>query len=228
MKTTDPTEELFLKEVEKHEMNVLMDNGVYRHLRFKQPGSSVAWFDIVTWPGHLAYAGDMGSFVFSRLDDMFKFFRADRGNGQKLYINQSYWGEKLEAVDRDGRISSHRRYSEDRLREHVERDISTWLEDHFSDDGDMDDAEIQQRRKSAEQELRQAVEDEVYYNVEDGEHEARKAVRDFSRKIGGHTFEFHDSWEWDCDDYTYRFTWCCYALAWAIRTYDAKVNEVPA
>ena len=29
-----PTEETFLKDVEKHRMTVLLDNGVYRHLRF--------------------------------------------------------------------------------------------------------------------------------------------------------------------------------------------------
>lgn len=222
----DPTEEIFLKEVSKHAMTVLLDNGIYRHVRFKQPGSSVAWFDIVTWPGFLTYAGDMGTFVFSRLDDMFRFFRTDRRD-EKLGINLSYWGEKLEAVDRDGRTSSHRRFSEDRLREHVEDAIKTWVEE-CDEPYDASEEEILAARKSFEDELRQAIEDDVYYYFDEGEHEARKAVRDFSRTVGGSCYEFSDPWEWKCEDYTYRFVWCCYAIAWAIKNYDAVIAKPAA
>lgn len=73
------TVERFLQDVADHKMTVVMDNGVYRHLRFANSDSKLAfnqWFDIVTWPGFLAYSGDMGCFVFSRLKDMFEFFRA--------------------------------------------------------------------------------------------------------------------------------------------------------
>ncbi len=38
-----PSEEVFMKDVANHEIHVLLDNGVYRHLRFKQPNSSNAW-----------------------------------------------------------------------------------------------------------------------------------------------------------------------------------------
>jgi hypothetical protein len=224
---TEPREEVFLKDVEKHEMSVLLDSGVYRHLRFKAPGTSVAWFDVVTWPGFLAYSGDMGTFVFSRLDDMFKFFRTDQDAAGKLRINRSYWGEKLEAVDRGGRASGHRQYSEDRLREHVEEQVTAWVE-AFEGPYDASEEENAKAKKAFEGALREGIDEEVYRYLDDGEHEARKAVRDFSHKIDDQTFEFHDSWEWDCDDYTYRFTWCCYAIAWAIRSYDAKVNEVAA
>ncbi len=40
------------------------------------------------WPGHPAYAGDMGSFVFARLDDMFQFFRTDRRDDRRRYQPQ--------------------------------------------------------------------------------------------------------------------------------------------
>jgi hypothetical protein len=71
------TEEVFLKDVEKHEMKVLLDNGLYRHLRFAATGqySWNQWFEIITWPGKLAYSGDMGTYVFERIEDMFEFFR---------------------------------------------------------------------------------------------------------------------------------------------------------
>lgn len=226
MRKTEPTIESFLKDVEKHEMKVLLDNGVYRHLQCKAPGTFNQWFDIVTWLGHLAYTGDMGSFVFSRLEDMFKFFRVQDGSGE-LRINRPYWGEKLEAVDRDGRTSSHTQFSEDLLRQHVEETIKTWVEE-CDEPYDADEEEIAAARKEFEDELRQAIKDDVYSYFDEGEHEARKAVREFSHKIGDNTYEFQDTWEWDCDDYTFRFTWCCYAIVWAIRTYDAAEKQAAA
>lgn len=83
-------EECFPRDTSKHEMTVLHDDGLYRHLRFARPGTNNMSFNIVTWPGYLAYSGDMGDYMFTRLTDMFDFFRGDR-------INPGYWGEKLVA-----------------------------------------------------------------------------------------------------------------------------------
>ena len=83
----------FTGDVASHVMQVLRDDGVYRHLRFQTPGTSNMGFDLITWPGHLCYCGDMGSFVFERLPDMFQFFR---GHGP----NFRYWAGKLQAFDR--------------------------------------------------------------------------------------------------------------------------------
>ena len=47
------TEERFLKNAAAHQMEVLRDDGVNRHLRFRNPESSAYWFDIITWPGTL-------------------------------------------------------------------------------------------------------------------------------------------------------------------------------
>lgn len=210
-----PNEASFLKDVSKHEMAVLLDNGIYRHLRFKQPGSSNQWFDIVTWPGFLAYTGDMGSFVFARLDDMFRFFRTD-SKREGLGINLGYWGEKLEAVDRCGRTSGHRQFSEQKMRKNVEEHVTQWIEYYELSEDDA-------------AELKEAVEDEVYRYFEDGEYEAHRAVRDFDFKHDGKTFQFQDAWEWSCEEYTYRFVWCCYAIAWAIKQYDSRESaEVAA
>jgi hypothetical protein len=223
------TEEEFLKNIAKHEMNVLKDDGVYRHIRMKQPGSFNMWFDIVTWPGFLAYTGDMGAFVFTRLEDMFQFFRSDWINDRKdgkIRINPSYWGEKLEAVDRNGRTGSYREFSEDRFKEHVEDVITEWIQECPIEYESSEEEEAEQRKKF-ETELRKAVEEEVYRNLGDGEHEARRALNEFSFSPEEnrfyrepHKYEFRDTWEWDCEEYTFRFTWCCYALAWSIRKYD--------
>lgn len=57
--------EKFAKDVEAHEVQVLMDSGVYRHLRVRRSGTYCMGFDIVTYPGYLCYSGDMGTYVFS-------------------------------------------------------------------------------------------------------------------------------------------------------------------
>lgn len=71
------TEERFLKDVAKHEMTVIRDDGINRHLRFKNPNDSSYWFDLITWPGTLCIDGDCGTYVFKRTPDMFQFFRTD-------------------------------------------------------------------------------------------------------------------------------------------------------
>lgn len=192
-----PTEESFLKDVARHEMTVIRDDGVHRHLRFRKPDSGDMYFDIVTYPHFLVYSGDMGCYVFSRINDMFEFFRSrpDREPVGSLFINLSYWAEKLEATDRpDG----HRRYCSDSFRQHVTDELE---------------------EMEADQDLRDEVEEYVLAYADDGEFQARQALDEFEHK--GRRI-FSDTWEWNFDEYTFRFVWCCYALAWAIRQYDAS------
>lgn len=190
-----PTEELFLKDVSKHVMTIVRDDGVHRHVRFKQPDSYDMFFDIVTYPHYLVYSGDMGCFVFSRIDDMFQFFRGSISEGP-LRINLGYWAEKLEATDKpDG----HHQYDPEALRTHVKE----WLAEQEDEDAH----------------LRERIDDEVLGYADDGEARARDALTDFEYK-GRHPFQ--DSWECDFSEYTFRFVWCCYALAWAIRQYDTE------
>lgn len=80
------------KNLKNHSMKVLHDNGTYRHLRFSDGSSSTYWYEVITWPGHLAITGDMGAWTFSRVPDMFDFFRCARGD-----ISPQYWAEKLTA-----------------------------------------------------------------------------------------------------------------------------------
>jgi|SRR5665213_1794470 len=89
--------EQFLADVANHELTIKQDNGLYRHLYFRQLGNSNMWFEIVTWPGALTINGDMGSWSFSRVDDMFRFFRS-----KELRINSSYWAEKITSESRYG------------------------------------------------------------------------------------------------------------------------------
>lgn len=196
-KVIEQVADRFTGDTAKHAMTVLHDDGLYRHLRFKKPGSSMYWFDLVTWPGCLAITGDMNSYTFSRVEDMFTFFRGE-------YINPAYWGEKL--IAHCG--TTH--YSEDTFRRRVTEEIAD-REDDFPGLG----AAIK------EQILDPHTAD---WNVTD-EHEARVALNEFSYSIPGtpeEGFRFTDVWEWDFQEWDYRFVWCLNAIAWGIGQYDAR------
>src|ERR1039457_99476 len=107
--------ERFERDTAEHEMTVIHDDGLYRHLRFQKPGSWIYGYDIVTWPGYLAITGDAGEYMFARLPDMFEFFA---GNDR---INPQYWAEKLRGPGYD----TARIYSYQALRDGV----AQWLED---------------------------------------------------------------------------------------------------
>lgn len=81
--------ERFKQATAEHEVTICDERGLYRHLRCQKPETWVYGFDIVTWPGYLAYVGDVGDFVFSRVRDMFEFFRG-------YSPNPDYWSEKLQ------------------------------------------------------------------------------------------------------------------------------------
>ena len=72
-----------------YKMKVFKDDGLYRHLRFKNGDSMNGYFDVTTWPGYLCFSGDMGCFVFSRIEDMVEFFADGETPG--------YWSEKVQA-----------------------------------------------------------------------------------------------------------------------------------
>jgi hypothetical protein len=73
-------QERFLSDVRDHKLMIIKDDPPYRHIRLSRPGSSTYLFELVTYPGYLCYSGDMGCYVWSRVADMFTFFR-DCGEG---------------------------------------------------------------------------------------------------------------------------------------------------
>lgn len=192
--------ERFQRDTEKHEMTILHDDGVYRHVRFKEPGTGFYWFDLITSPGLLTIHGDMGTYVFSRITDMFDFFH-DNGYG----INPQYWGEKLQA-------SRHGGY-----REHSEDDFRRWVKDDFHDRKDdysvEDAAEIWAaiRRDILEDDWLALSQDEV----------CRRALDVFSVK----GFTYTDTWETDWQDYTAHYLWICQAIMASIAQYKASLTK---
>lgn len=201
---TDVTDQ-FLKDVATHQVQVLRDDGVYRHVRFARPGTRCMSFDLVTWPGYLAYSGDMGDFMFTRLHDMFEFFRQKPGNlfGE---VDRRYWAEKCVSHDRSGITE----YTPDLFKANIAR----WVDEYIENNIDDVDADL----------LRAEVDGDVLYHC-DEEQAAHAAARDF--EFNGRAV-FQDFWEVNCREFTLRFTWCCHALAWGIAQYDALTTEVPA
>jgi hypothetical protein len=193
---TKQVEAEFAKAMEHHVATVLLDSGTHRHIRCAQPGTFNRHFHVTTWPGYLAITGDMGSFVFARLEDMFQFFRRPDGR-----VNYSYWAEKLTATERDG---GHKQFCEAAFREYIEERITEWLDYH-----DLED-------RAAE--VREAVADEVLNRAHDGMERAVDAARSF-------TFEgerpFEEAWDNSFTEESYYFAWCCHAIVWAINQYDA-------
>lgn len=193
------TKKSFLKDVESHRLTILHEYDYYRHLRFKAPGTGVLLFDLITYPGGLVFRGDMGSFTFERVKDMFNFFRGDE-------ISPGYWAEKCIAQDRTDGIS---KFS---LRE-LEKSIREYHEEHFSDsDGVMkklilQDLEEQVFKPSGEEEWR------WWANI------------DSFRSGQSEGFDLMEGFIDGCIRYkepSYRYMWACYAIQWGISIYDKE------
>lgn len=194
------TQEEFLKDVKDHQMTVLRDDGVYRHITFNIPGSSDQSFSLITWPGSLCYTGDMGTYVFQRLNDMFEFFAPSKKEPTPgdIFINEGYWAEKCEAQCRDGVYE----YDPDVFIEKINMGAKECLESH--PEIDKDDFLIE-------------LDCEVISSAEEGEDRAMRAALDFKHDDKQ---VFVDFWEIDLNSYTTRYLWCCYAIAWGIEKYN--------
>ncbi len=207
----------FLRDVESHVMEIIKEDGLHRHVRFRRPGTMCMHFDLITWPGYLCYTGDMGTYVFQRLEDMFKFFRVDREyaklDGERLGINVDYWAEKLQAVGGNRHKASAVEFDETEFRRAINEYRISWIRE-ARNGGLLDE--------SARRDLWEDVEHRVLGEIDNGGERAMHAAFDFSwrdhssRKV----WQFDDLFEHDFTRYTSRFIWCCYALAWGIQKYD--------
>ena len=209
----------FQRDTAEHQMDVLLDSGVYRHLRFSNGGSSVYRFDIVTWPGHLAISGDMGAAVFSRLPDMFEFFRADQRPEDapgELRINAGYWAEKCIA-----NAGSKEEFSSDLFEQIVREHFDSYMEFQDSDEEGFEEARS---------ELWDEIEGDLF-GMYDSAGEALGAAMSFKsgdKRFGD--FNMQEAWDWgsSIEVYTYHFIWRLYAIDHAVKAYDAAKAEVQA
>lgn len=185
------SEERFTNDIKTHEMEIIRDDGVNRHLRFKRPDTTSMYFDIITWPGYLCYCGDMGTYVFSRINDMMAFFDGER-------INPCYWGEKLTSESRFGK--GYQKFSEELMRRQVIKHVEEYIE--------MDE-ELE--------EIKRNLDDDVFTWLPDNPHMAMSQLYDF--EYGD--FDFRDWLidGGGFEEFTFHYIWCCRALHWACARY---------
>ena len=199
----------FLRDVAHHRMVVLRDDGLYRHLRFHRPQTMCMHFDILTWPGYLCYTGDMGTYVFQRLEDMLMFFRRTADRDLFDSIDMRYWAEKVQADDREGVTE----FDPEAFRAVVKDRFDDFIESHAED--------WSAERREA---LWGEVVSSILNSLDEGDpHRAFMAVHEFSQD----GLRFEDFFEFNTDAYTTRFQWCCFALRWAIEQYDAAKTAEP-
>jgi hypothetical protein len=215
-KRSECDEARFLEDVATHEMQIIRDDGVNRHIRFKRPGTMCYHFDLITWPGHLCYTGDMGTYVFYRIEDMFEFFRMDAHDWNKnpngLGINPGYWSEKIIATDKNG---GHEEWDEEEFTRRVNEWRVRWMREAKEEGMDKD-------------ERRELWEDVEHTVLSDPNDESICVARiwEYRHTINGEDFEFIDFFDGSMNRYTFHYLWCCYALAWGINKYDDHRSKV--
>lgn len=208
------TEDLFLEQVKSHEMEILLDNcqiKPYRHVRFSRPNNSTCMFELITFPMHLVYSGDMGTFVFSRINDMFDFFPIDNNDFNNdgtnhISINPSYWSEKLQAADI--RTGGYMEFSAFKFHKF----IMDWY------------AEIDIEDNSIKELLLSELEGSVLEYSE--EYDLVRAARDFIFKYDDEELTLESVFENEPKTYTYHYLWACYAIQWGIAKYKEKKAEL--
>jgi len=186
----------FENDVKDHQMTIYLDQGVYRHIRFRKKDSLVYHFDIVTYPGYLAISGDMGCFVFARLYDMFDFHTDNEPNFQ-------YWAEKIQAQDKHGGV-------EEFSKEKFQTNVFQYAQDFLEDSG---------WESVAKEELLEDIRYDLSL-LDDNEYECVNWVDQYVFTYKDEHFGFHDFWEYNNNEYSYNYIWCCYAIIYAIKTYN--------
>ncbi|ECZ0739786.1 TPA: hypothetical protein G8O00_003253 [Salmonella enterica] len=203
----------FLINTAHHHLEVIRDDGVYRHLRMKEPGTSCYYYDVLTWPGYLTVTGDMGTWTFSRVHDMFNFFGAWDGE-----INTGYWSEKLEAgAGCSARELLAKDFDEDEFCESLKEYFSEYLEGSETTDSDGDDVwDDDGISDSDKRDIREIVSNLCTANFSN-EHDAYQAVYDADWPEGFSAWDICDGLTFKT--YTSHFRWILFAITWAISKY---------
>lgn len=194
----------FARETATHEMTILFDVGLYRHLRFASPDGSGYRFDLHTSPNRLMVVGEVGTYVFSVFptEDMFQLFR-ESSIGDKP--NFGYWKEKLKAWNEPAI-----QFSTERFDQHVAKELAQ-AEEHYPG------------VTAAWREHTEGVLCEYSTDSEDAAREAMAAFEYLPSNQVGMAWRFLAPYtrEWKLDDYDWRYLWACHAALWGANQYVA-------
>lgn len=227
----------FERDIATHQMEIIMDNGLHKHLRFARPDSWCFSFNITTWPGYLCISGDIDCYVFTRIEDMFDFFRTDKGR-----INPGYWAEKCVAGTKPPREFSQEKFEavlkqyvdehwdlQEMVIQEFEDDVWYWVEHQDAPKYEWEKASEPKRHgpfkteEAALEDLKAQVWEEIENEVpmSESEHIALSSAYEFRSQLTGN--EFSDFWDNNFEYFTYGYLWGCHAVAWAIAQYDAHI-----
>lgn len=190
----------FQQDTEHHVLKSVREGDGLRCVTIGKPGTGIYGYTLTTWPGYLAVSGDMGEWVFTRLPDMFEFFRGAKGD-----INPSYWSEKLVAVYRNGSV---RDSDLDTLRES--------LRDHYGDEPDLLQKYLDVIDDVPEDTEGERTAIERLMNLEDAEDDAKRDI------------SIPDAYEFSRSQFSFHFLWICFAIVHGIAIYDAAKKSQPA
>lgn len=194
----------FMRDTAHHNVIIEHDEGVYRHLIFKAPGTNSYRFDIITWPGYLTVTGDMGTWTFAREWDMVThFFPIGTAEG----INPGYWSEKVEAGTHGGREAICYQFNEKGFAIALNEYLNNWRS-NLDEDDDADDIE-----KALS--VRDSLLGEGFNNSDAAMYALYNA--DWPDSI--ETYELAESINYSLTTYNFHFLWICYAIIWGIERY---------
>lgn len=199
------TAEAAAKDIAGHELTVIHDAGLHKHLLYRNPASSEFWFTITTAPGTLTVHGDMGTYVFARETDMISWFLGSSWRGEP---NVDYWAEKCAST---GGRRGLKEYSETALRQCIE----SALRDEIECEG-LTVGEAAVLRHDATEFLHG-------YDLSDP-----PAYVELGRFTSGGRRPFSGSYEWDPYEYTYQYVWTAHTLLAALQAYREQVARQPA
>lgn len=198
-----PDREEFLKSVKDHQIEILKDDGIYRHIKCQKPETWDRGFEIITFPGGLLYTGDMGTYEFERVEDMFFFFRSGINKTGEISINSGYWEEKCKSESIFG--GGIKKFDSDLFKENVKEYFETYYED----------VESEEKEK-----VREEIQEQIFNYTEDSEWSLVSALNRFTTYSIETKFDFTDFWESSVNSKTYYFIWCLWAIVWTVQKYD--------
>lgn len=210
------TEERFLSDVYEHNMEIVHEHGLYRHLKFTKPDTLYDPFELITWPGYLCVAGSRGVYTFTRLSDMFELFRGDGLGGydnKVLYINKRKWSEFLVGQDCHSGIKE---FSIAAFTLAVKNAFDVYFA--RCESADLATAFAIKMEACNKESCWEKIEEQVLNRT--SEQEALIALSTFKYR----SFTFSGFRKYQTTDYAFNYLWCLYAIVWGIQQYDAKTN----
>ncbi len=156
--------------------------------------------------------------MFSRLNDMFDFFRSET-----MYVNHGYWGEKLEAISKWGgqyEFCSSLVVNSIRARA---AEICEQIEHYVGEEQKA----LGKSNQELQDEFLEEIDQLISFHDFD-EYRYVSTVEEFhSITLGGNPLLDDGYFDWLQDkELSYQYQWCCFAIVWAIKQYDRYHNPI--